>query len=612
MPFVKKAKSKIERYGALWEPGTEEASIELQCIARGGRWQFDNGAWAGAGTATHIINFAKLTWPWFQWHRWATDLILPELCKPSKKSRVGIFGPSSSGKSCICGMTALTFYFALPNQTAVIVTSTTRDDLESRIWGEIKMFYAQAKEKFPWLPGHMIESKQLITTDGKDIGDGRDLRKGVMGKPVKKGGSWVGLESLVGIKSANVIAVADEVHLMNDGFNDSLANLESNPCFRGWELGNLNDLSSQLGLACEPAMGWDSLPDSNKSRVYMTRFKNGTAIQLLGHDSPNLDFPEGAEPYPKLIGRDYLERMAHNYGVDTPLYNMFASGKIPRSTMANKVITKQDCVQFCAFEEVNWGHKPLTKIYGADISYTADHGDRTVGLPLAFGEDSEGKIRLALLEKPLVFTPSDRASGSIEEQIAYQAKAECIRLGIPPEHFFFDGTGRSSFTAAAMRIWSTSVVPIEFGGKASDRPNFLNRRYDEDKGPDKKKGDLLPCSEVFGKMVTELWFAVAHCIRSDQMRNLTEEVSKEGYMRIWFLVGGNKIDVEPKDDLKLRLRRSPDIFEALVSGVEGARRLGFPLGNVDKRTKQRNHGWLGKIRKEFEEAGRSAELSLPS
>ncbi len=51
----------------------------------------------------------------------------------------------------------------------------------------------------------------------------------------------------------------------------------------------------------------------------------------------------------------------------------------------------------------------------------------------------------------------------------------------------------------------------------------------------------------------------------------------EGCMREWGIVGANKIEVEPKEKMKLKTGRSPDLFDALVSGVELARRLGFVI-----------------------------------
>jgi len=48
-------------------------------------------------------------------------------------------------------------------------------------------------------------------------------------------------------------------------------------------------------------------------------------------------------------------------------------------------------------------------------------------------------------------------------------------------------------------------------------------------------------------------------------------------MREWSLVSGNKIEIEPKKEMKLRTGYSPDIFDWVACVVEGARRRGFKI-----------------------------------
>ncbi len=591
----------VSRYGVKWTDSNPVA-IELACIRKGGKWKNKFGQDCGAGLAAHIKQFTKLVWPWVKQHRWF-DLLIEEF---SRGGRVAVFGPSSSGKSFVASLFALVMYYAKPDCTTVLVSSTTREELELRAWGELKKLHKRARERQVGLPGVLTDSRQVITTDGKEV-EGRDFRNGLVARPCKKGNEWVGLGSYVGIKNDNIILLIDEASLMPDNFLRALANLSVNPSCTSIIMGNLNDLNTPLGEAAEPDKGWDSLMDSDVSRVYPTRWLGGRAIQLVGKDSPNCEYPEGIEPFAPLIGWRYIKQCEHDYGLDTPLYNMFAAGKIPRSSMENRIISKQLCERFHAFEPVTWSHEPITKLYGMDISYTMEHGDRTVGIPMAFGYDVEGKLRLAMLERPKIYAPSDRQKGSMEEQIAEMLKQECARIGIPASSVFFDGTGRSSFTSSVMRIWSTDVVALEFGGRASERDNFMGRRWME--GTD--SGKLLPCNLVFGKFVTELWFAARSLIESDQCRGLSEEVAKEGYLRLWSLTAGNKIDAEPKKEMKLRLGRSPDLFDSFVSALEGARQLGFPLGKADAPRSKSQQWWMSKASREYEQAMREKELVQP-
>jgi hypothetical protein len=43
------------------------------------------------------------------------------------------------------------------------------------------------------------------------------------------------------------------------------------------------------------------------------------------------------------------------------------------------------------------------------------------------------------------------------------------------------------------------------------------------------------------------------------------------------IVAGNKIEVEAKDEMKERIRKSPDLYDWFAVGTEGARRLGFKI-----------------------------------
>lgn len=609
MPKPSKARG-LSVYGIQW-PYDDPIRIELECIKMGGvGYWVKNGEPAGHGLAHHVMAFSRLVWPWFKWHRWSADLHLPELCKP--RHRLAVWGPSSTGKSATTALVYLIFYFCRPENTTVILSSTTFDELELRIWGEMKTFFREAKEAAPWLPGHLIDSKHAITTDEKGSEFGRDFRNGVTCRPAKIGNKTLigsGMSPYMGIKNDYVYVAADEFGVMPMGIMDALINLASNPSCCASFLGNLGDLDTPIGQAGEPKSGWGSLADSDKARVYDTRWFNGRAVQFIGMDSPNLDFPPDAEPYPKIIGRRYIEQCASDYGRDTPLFNMFAGGKIPRGTLENRVLTKAECLRHGAFDPVTWSHEPLVRLYAMDLCYTFDHGDRTVGQPFVFGKDAKGEWRFAPLDKPLVFTPSDSATASLEEQLASQCLAECRKWEIPLANVFFDGTGRSSFTAAIMRLpGGTAVNPVEFGGTATTRPNFLNRRYEEDLDVRRKQGDLLPCNEVFDKMVTELWFALQALVIQNQARNFDEETIKEVEKRFWSRTAGNRISVEPKKEMKLRLGRSPDLGDTLCVAVEGARRLGFPLGKLATATKS-NSQWLRRFNREWMDARAAVELA---
>jgi len=49
----------------------------------------------------------------------------------------------------------------------------------------------------------------------------------------------------------------------------------------------------------------------------------------------------------------------------------------------------------------------------------------------------------------------------------------------------------------------------------------------------------------------------------------------EGCQREWKIVGNNRTEVETKAEMKEKTGKSPDLFDGLAIGMEGARRRGF-------------------------------------
>jgi hypothetical protein len=560
MQFQKKANI---LYGHNWS-GNDPVAIEMACIRKGGRWKNEEGAECGNGNFFHYRRLMQLLWPGEWWSRW-DDLIVQELtAQPSVF--LGISGPASSGKTHRVSRFALCLYFCFPNNTTILCSTTTRELLEMRIFGEIKKGFRKARERFPWLPGNFIESRQLIVTDERGDELGREIRNCIKGVACKKGGQWEGLGDYIGIKNDIVMLAADEAQLMEQGFFDSTGNLSSNPRFILVGMGNPKDTTDSFGKMCEPIPGWEAHDQPDSTHAWDTRFRNGRCLRLVGTDSPNMDRKDGLILFPKLIARRYIDQIANTYGTESWQYLMWVMAKFPLNAQARRVITMAMCRKFKAFEPVSFGTK-ITKLFALDAAYSAVGGDRCVGLEMHFGECTDGVRRLFLATAPMIL-PVSQEKGLPEDQIAQWVKDYCMANQIPSSHCFFDGTGRSSLTSALARLWAADVVPVEFGGMATDRPSPQNPRK--------------TCREMYGKFVTELWFTSRVAIEADQIRGLTESIAEEGQLRVWTINNNGKVDVEKKDDTKLRLGRSPDLYDAFVTGLEGARRLGFQIGKLGK------------------------------
>jgi hypothetical protein len=576
--------NKVRLYGTNWEPLMSPVVIEATMIRQGGQWKNkETGLLVGNGLFFHFKRFITLVWPEHVWHRW-NEL---ELESYLNYRIIGEMGPASAGKTRSAAIHVLTDYYAWDDCTTVLVSSTEREMLEMRVWGEIKKLHSMAKQRFPGLiPGNLIESRQRIITDSRfEDADGRDFRNGICGVPCKRGGSYVGLGSFAGIKNKRLRMVADECHLMNRVFVDAIANLNKNPDFKCVALGNPKDTTDALGVICEPAAhlgGWDGAIDQGpKTKTWPTRFDRGICVQLVGSDSPNLDGKLGIP----LIDQTAIDADIAFYGRESLQYTMMDEGRMPRGQGLRRVITRQMCLKFGAMEEAVWKNDKRTKVGFLDAAYGSVGGDRCVFGELQFGSDPNDKQLLVLIETMLV-PVSVEVNELPEDQIAKFVKEQCENRGIPPQQFGFDSTGRGTLVGAFGRLWSPYVVPIEFGGKPSERPvTWL---------PTDNK---ITCRDYYSKFVSELWYSVALTIQSGQFRGMTEEVMNEGSMREWGIVGANKIEVEPKDKMKLKTGRSPDLFDALVAGVEMARRLGFIITMIRaKGAVQVDDGWKNQYR----------------
>lgn len=394
---------------------------------------------------------------------------------------------------------------------------------------------------------------------------------GVLVHNCKIGGHFQGISGYVGIKNIHLLLTADEASLMAPGFLNSVANLRKGgkETWKLIALGNPSDRNDPLGQVCEPSAaigGWEGHAFEERTRTWPTRHPRGLAVQLCGTDSPNYDHPRGLNPHIGLITPEQIEVDLAFYGKDSLQFSMMNLGMMPRDGEKRRVVTLTLCDSHLAFEDVTWGHTPLTRVIGVDPAYSGVGGDRTVLTELAFGKDVFGNSVIAIAEPQTVIQPSARTTLEVQDQIALSVRKYAEDRKIPAENVGFDSTGRGTLMSAFANLWEPSgrrVVPIEFGGK----PDALRRvRADTDQ---------LEIN-AYDNMVTALWFASRLVIESRQLRQLSRDCAMEGSFREWGLKGA-KVFVEPKDQTKKRMGRSPDLWDSLVTAIEMARRRGFQI-----------------------------------
>lgn len=587
-------------YGLTWKTGISDAKIEIEMCRRGGSFLF-KGEVVGNGLPWHFRRFQEIIYGKEKmWHRWSILQMETYLAHRT----IACLGPASSGKTLCAATDALADYFIWPECTTVIICSTTKERLQDRIFGEIKKYHRIAKENYPWLAGNMIEGRLRIVTDSRtELAEGRDFRNGVVGVACLSGGNFRGISEFIGLKNKRVRVVIDEIQMLPPAILLSISNLDKNPDFKAVGLGNPKETTDALGNFAEPAYelgGWDGgIDQTPKTKTWKTRRTDGICIQLVGSDSPNLD---GCLGIP-LITQTAIDRDIAQYGKDSLQFTMMNQGMMPRGQGSRRIITRQLCLKNRAVDDPEWRDSNRTRIGFLDAAYRGVGGDRCVFGELQFGTEagsvdasdasfvpnvvnqhpaSERRNQIMALIDILIVPVNVKLDVEPEDQIAAWVKTQCINRGIPPENFFFDSGMKTALVSTFARTWSPQTMSIDCGGKPSDRPVSVQ----------------IPtlCSKYFKKRVTELWYQVRNVIDAGQFRGMKDGVMQEGCQREWTMVG-NLIEVEPKEKMKEKTGKSPDLFDALSIGVEGAIQRGFQINNTAKIERQEeDNSWHRKLK----------------
>jgi len=602
-----------------WSPQSHPGQIERDCIRYGGRWKKAGGEEAGEGLYYHYRKFHEILWPDKKWHKW-NELQLECFVK---YTYIGEMGCAAAGKSDTAASNFLADWYAFPECTTTLVSSTTLESLDLRVWGMIKAYHRRAKALHYWVPGHLIEGRRVIIYDEQqNFSEGRDFKNGLIAVPCKKGASFVGLGSYIGIHNKRVRLVGDELQLMPRAFMDSISNLSKCEDFKLAGMGNPNETTNAHGFLCEPAThlgGWEGgIDQSPKTKTWQTNWPNGICIQLPGGDSPNFDNPEDEPPkFPFLMTRKQMQDDAKIWGEEDWHFSMMNNARMPRGQGSRRILTKQICEKFGALNEPNWRDTRITKIAFLDAAYRGVGGDRCVFGELQFGEEavtnekdpdngglisqvlgtSKGKSILSLVD--LAIIPIDASTGaeSPEDQIVSYVKNQCENRGINPDHFYFDSGMRTTLVTAFARGWSAMVNSVDCGGAPTEELVSADIK--------------VPCREYYKKFVTELWFSVRMTVECGQFRGMTKEAMWEFCAREWkHSEGSNRIEVETKEEMKKKTGRSPDLADAVAIGVYGARRRGFVISKSTLTgSESKGPDWRDDVRRKASQIWRAKELN---
>ena len=490
---------------------------------------------------------------------------------------LGVSGCASSGKSfTLGGMWSWINWLASPKNTVIIVTSTTVQGSRNRVWKdicrlgqaaggvgfcnlmpEIKILDATAQVRLDAVALNKTLKAAGIQTEAiVSAGSGITIIPGEQGKAALSN------TKMVGMKSARIILVGDEFPLLGHGILETaLGNLDSNPDFQMICLGNFSSRYDPFGVFTEPVSGWKSVKEDSEG--WETKL-GGYCLRFDGELSPNV--VAGEDIFDGIYSNKLYQRHLVSFGRSSPTFwKMCKAFPMPEGG-ALSIYSENDFIAGDVHDKkVIWDSAPTPCAF-LDPAFT-NGGDRSQATAGLVGLSGGVKRLMITDEKELVSDVMEKGVPH-DFQIARQFKKFCQGLGVQPKNAGFDSTGAGiSFGSIVHQEWSSEVLPVCFGGAASDEPVSM--------------ADDERCCDRYFNRVSEIWVQGREYVRSGQIKGLSREGANELLARQFpdpkiTTISLKKVKVEGKDDMKKRVGFSPDLGDSILGLVETARqRLGF-------------------------------------
>ncbi len=507
----------------------------------------------------HVLG--RQDWP-FRWH-W--NLYSETILRHVREEKLmAISGHASSGKSAFLSMYAVCMFLLFPENTKVLITSTSLKDSRNRVWGEVERMWNESARYFgslysylkipPVLPGKLVSSAGKITGLNAD-GKPNDL----VGIALVAGGKGNDdVSNLIGFKAKNLLLLADELPLLTHALYDATSNLMANDGFKMLASGNFSSQFDPMGLFCEPADGWNSVDENTFE--WRTRV-NGLCIRFDGELSPNVR--AGKQVYPGLLTKEGLDDIKARFGPKSPgYYRMVKSFPCPTGATDTIYSEPELTANLCAQGVNQWLYKP-TPISFLDPSFSKGGDAAAASFGLIGVAQINGVNRQMLLKTDTLDlmkrVDARHKTKDRNEQLAELYIEECVRRNVAVEDRGVDATGGGDpfSTILAMKMGHGFKL-VSFSGAASD---MMVSSTDKRKGKDR-----------FFNRVSELWYVGKEFVVGGQIRGLDPATMVEMCERT-YTERGSKVQVEPKDDMKKRTGgHSPDRADSWVGLIEVARR----------------------------------------
>lgn len=426
----------------------------------------------------------------------------------SQHKKVAVRSGHKVGKTNSIAITALWWFSTRPTAT-VVLTSSTDTQIERQVWPEIRKLYKNAKQP---IGGEIMLSHQT----GLRSDDGRRI----FGISTNK------TDNMGGYSGDELLFLADEA----SGIEDAI--------FQAIE-GNLAADGTRLAMFGNPIRVTGVFHDAfhDKSEFWHK-------IHVSSAHTPNVI--TGKNLIPGLAGRAWVAEKTVEYGgPGCPEYDIRVAGEFPKQG-TNGVINSGDVEA----AQQRW-REPV-----------ATDGPLEIGVDVARYGDDETVIyarRGRFLYKPVVL----RSMDGIEVATEVVKRVRELRLAAPGEEHTRHGGAESTIKRPA-EVPRVKVDVIGVGASAFDQ---LNRNHrDEVQAIAVNVAESSTTGE-HSKLRDQLWFALRDWIREGGTIPDDGRLRSELTTPLYTFDTQGRYKVQSKDDIKDKLRRSPDRADALALAV---------------------------------------------
>lgn len=513
------------------------------------------------------------------WHYWSEERFRAH-CEGH--DFITLAGGGNIGKSQDVGDICCLFYLANPAKRGVVISSTTLDSLQRRIWGYAMKYLAGIKMPLPIAYTGGNTPKILCTLPQTNEVIKKDTLHGMFAMPIKQGDAQKAIKDVIGTHPEDCgILVLDECTDIPSTVIGAFENLDmgeadvkENARFQVWGIGNSNSVDDLHGALSTPKVGWENI-NPMKDKKWETTQKNGVCLFHSCYDSPAIHEtdPEKKKRLSKfLMTEEKIEAKKAKLGQNSDEFYRFVLGFWRHKSTENSVVSEAFLKNFRANETAHYsGITPINVVGGLDLAFSTG-GDQCLLRLGVLGVDVNGLYVLDFRDEELTFPiPILRTSSdSADIQIGNQVMKILNNYNCPLNQVAIDATGQGRAMGGVLQLLDKGIR----------RPISV---YSTKTGVNQADSFDVKVISTY-----ELWYTVREFVQAGQIRGLGNKTIMQLSERKVERMPGGKIVLESKADYKRRIGgkypgqgHSPDHADSAALAVQAAiTNFGFSIGKT--------------------------------